>query len=93
MESNSVRVEKRLCDWYLVSEMVSGSTEMIVGVTTDPVFVPVVAVGMGGTPTGFYRNVATMPAPVWPARAVAMFRKLEMFPLRAGYRGILKEDI
>lgn len=80
-------------DGCLVSEMVTGGLEMIIGVTTDPVFGPVVTVGMGGVLTELYRDVAVAPAPVSPARARRMLDRLTIRPLLTGYRGGPAMDI
>ena len=71
----------------LVAPMVSGGTEMILGVTRDPVFGPVVMVGLGGIFAEILKDVAIRPAPVSPAEAMAMVRSLKAFAVLDGARG------
>lgn len=76
----------------LVSSMVSGM-ECIVGVHPDPVFGPVVVVGLGGTAVELLQDVSRRFAPVSEPEAHAMLRELRTFPLLDGYRGRPKADI
>jgi len=73
-------------DGYLLSEMVSRGTEMILGVTSGP-FGPMVMVGSGGVATELMRDVAVRLAPIDLAGARAMIASLRSAPLLAGYRG------
>lgn len=77
----------------LVAPMLRGGTELIAGISRDPVFGPVVMVGMGGIYAEVLRDVAVQPAPVSPAQALAMIRSLRLFPLLDGARGQARADI
>lgn len=77
----------------LVSPMVTGGTEMILGATRDPVFGPVVLVGLGGIFAEVIQDVAVRPAPVNEAEAMAMLRSLKAFPILDGARGRPKADL
>ena len=77
----------------LVAPMVSGGTEMILGVTRDAVFGPVVMVGLGGIFAEVLRDVATRPAPVSEAEALDMVRSLKAFPVLDGARGRPRADL
>jgi acyl-CoA synthetase (NDP forming) len=79
-------------DGLLVSSMVSG-VECIVGVHPDPVFGPVVVVGLGGTAVELLQDVSRRFAPVSEREAHAMVRELRTFPLLDGYRGRPKADV
>ena len=71
----------------------SGGVPMVVGVTTDPNFGPVVACGAGG-PTGeLLRDVAIRLTPVGDLDAFEMVRSLRTFPLLDGYRGAPPCDV
>jgi Acyl-CoA synthetase (NDP forming) len=79
-------------DGFLVSQMVSG-IECIVGVHPDPVFGPVIVVGLGGTAVELLQDVSRRFAPVSEAQAHAMLRELRTFALLDGYRGQPKADV
>ncbi|WP_162571431.1 acetate--CoA ligase family protein [Variovorax sp. SRS16] len=78
---------------YLVSEMVTGGTECILGVAPDPTFGPVVTFGLGGVAVELLRDVAIRLAPVSVAQAHEMMRELRTWPLLAGWRGAPEGDI
>lgn len=79
-------------DGYLVSEMISGGTEMILGATRGP-FGPMVMVGSGGVATELMKDVAVRLAPVDLAGARAMIASLHTAPLLTGYRGLPQADV
>ncbi|OZI71795.1 acetate--CoA ligase family protein [Bordetella genomosp. 12] len=80
-------------DGVLVAPMLRGGTEMIAGVSQDPVFGPVVMVGMGGIYAEVLKDVAVQTAPVSEQEALAMIRSLKMFAILDGARGQPKADI
>ena len=71
----------------LVAPMLQGGTELILGARRDPVFGPVVMVGLGGIFAEVFHDVALQTAPVSEAQALAMLRSLRSFPLLDGARG------
>jgi acyl-CoA synthetase (NDP forming) len=77
---------------YSVQEMVDG-VEMLVGVTHDDVFGPIVACGAGGTTAELLKDVAVRVAPVTDTAAREMVRSLKTFPLLDGYRGAPPADV
>jgi len=80
-------------DGVLVAPMLRGGTELIAGVSRDPVFGPVIMVGMGGIYAELLRDVAVQPAPVDATQALQMIRSLRLFPLLDGARGQAPADI
>ena len=72
---------------FLVQQMVPAGPEMIVGVTGDPVFGPLVACGAGGTMVELLKDAAVRLAPLTERDADEMVRSLKTFPLLTGYRG------
>ena len=74
-------------DGVLVSPMVAGGVEMILGVRRDPAFGPVVMCGLGGVFVETLRDVAFRAAPFDDAEAHRMLRELRGYPLLAGARG------
>ena len=77
---------------FSVQEMVEG-VEMLVGVTHDDVFGPIVACGAGGTIAELLKDVAVRVAPVTDTAAREMVRSLKTFPLLDGYRGAPRADL
>jgi hypothetical protein len=73
--------------------MARGGTELILGAKRDPVFGPVVLVGLGGVFAEVIQDVAVRPAPVDEAEATAMLRGLRAFPVLDGARGRPKADL
>ena len=84
---------KARIDGYLVSEMVTGGVETIVGIHTDAVFGPVVTFGLGGTLVELLRDTVCALAPVSEARARKMIASVKTAPLLTGYRGGPAHDI
>jgi acetyl-CoA synthetase (ADP-forming) len=80
-------------DGCLVQEMVSGSTELIVGIRRDPQFGPVVLVGSGGILVELLKDVEVAPAPVSRDQAIAVLRRLRIAPIIDGIRGQPPLDI
>ncbi|SCK12457.1 Acyl-CoA synthetase (NDP forming) [Variovorax sp. HW608] len=80
-------------DGVLVAPMVRGGVELIAGVSRDPVFGPVVMVGMGGIHAEILKDVALQVAPVSEQEAARMIRSLRMFPLLDGARGQARADV
>lgn len=77
----------------LVTPMAQGGVELIMGVSRDPVFGPVVMVGLGGVYAEVLQDVAVQVAPVDQHEALDMIRSLRMFPILDGARGQPKADL
>jgi acetate---CoA ligase (ADP-forming) len=80
-------------DGFLVQRMAPAGIELLVGSTTDPLFGPVVACGLGGRAVELLRDVAVRLAPVTDRGARNMVRELATFPLLEGYRGAPVVDV
>ena len=80
-------------DGVLVSPMTTGGTELILGTLSDPVFGPVVMVGLGGIFAEIFEDTALRLAPVTESEAQAMLRELRAFPLLDGARGRAPADL
>jgi len=80
-------------DGVLVSPLIEGGAETIVGVKRDPVFGPVVMFGMGGIFVEIYRDVSLRLAPFGMATAREMIREIVGYPLLAGARGRTPADV
>jgi acyl-CoA synthetase (NDP forming) len=72
---------------WLVEEMSESGPELVVGARRDPVFGPVVVVGIGGTATEVYGDVAILAAPATERQLLAMTDDLVGGALLDGHRG------
>jgi acetyltransferase len=77
----------------LVQEMVAEGQELLIGVSRDPVFGPVLTVGLGGIYVEILKDVAFRLPPIGKAEAGEMLRELRSFPLLTGARGRAPLDI
>ena len=77
----------------LLSPMISGGVETVLGAHRDPVFGPVVMFGLGGVFIEVLRDVVFRPAPINLDQAHAMIREIRGFPLLAGVRGKAGVDL
>lgn len=76
-----------IIDGVLVQEMVLDGIECMVGMKRDPVFGPVVAVGLGGILYDVTKDLALRLAPVDFPMALEMVEGLKGYPLFTGFRG------
>ncbi|TAK32475.1 MAG: CoA-binding protein [Chloroflexota bacterium] len=77
----------------LVQEMISGGREVIIGLSRDATFGPMILFGLGGIYVEVLRDVSFRIAPVTPDQARAMIREIRSFPLLAGVRGEKPADV
>ena len=80
-------------DGILVQEMAPDGVEMIVGVTRDAQFGPMVLAGSGGIFVEIFKDVAIYPAPMGKPEALDMLNGLKGFKLLDGYRGARRCDV
>jgi acetyl coenzyme A synthetase (ADP forming)-like protein len=78
---------------FLVQELVEGGVEMLVGMTADPEFGPIVACSAGGITVELTRDVAVRVAPLTDLEATEMVSSLATFPLLDGFRGSPAKDV
>ncbi|WP_315918986.1 acetate--CoA ligase family protein [Mesorhizobium sp. SP-1A] len=77
-----------------VERMVEGAVaELIVGVTRDEMFGPVMTVGTGGVLVELLKDSATLLLPASHADIEAALQGLRLYPLLDGYRGRPKADV
>mgnify|MGYP001194317917 FL=1 len=74
-------------DVIQLQEMVSGDVELLVGLTQDPDFGPVVTVGLGGVLTEMLADSVVLVPPFDEPEVVSELRRLRGWPLLNGYRG------
>lgn len=83
-----------LIDGALVEEMApAGGTELMIGVTRDPVFGHILTYGLGGVHVEILRDVTRRLLPLDRPRAEAMVRDIRGFALLDGARGRPPADI
>jgi acetate---CoA ligase (ADP-forming) len=80
-------------DGILIQPMVTSGTEMLVGLTQDPMFGPLVAFGLGGTQVELFRDIAFRIAPLTDRDVDEMIRSIRGFPLLQGYRNTPAADL
>ena len=76
----------------LVQEMAQPGVEMMLGMISDPVFGPIVVVGLGGIFVEVLKDIAYRVAPVTPKQANEMLDELRGVKLLAGVRGMSARD-
>jgi len=74
-------------DGVAVQRMAAGGVEVIVGMTTDAQFGPVLMFGLGGVLVEVLKDVAFRVVPITHRDARQMMREIQGFPLLQGYRG------
>jgi acyl-CoA synthetase (NDP forming) len=77
----------------LVQPMVSGGTEVMVGVAQDPLFGPLIAVGLGGIHVEVLGDVCFRVTPLTDRDAADMVRSIRGYRLFQGYRGHPPADV
>ncbi len=78
---------------FVVQPMAAKGAEMLVGITSDPVFGPLIACGAGGTLVELLRDVSIRLTPLSLKDAEEMVSGLKTFPLLKGYRGSPALDV
>ncbi len=77
----------------VIYPMIEAAQEVLLGLSRDPQFGPVVAFGLGGIYTEVWQDIALRVAPIDRAEAGRMIREIESFPLLKGVRGQPRRDI
>jgi acyl-CoA synthetase (NDP forming) len=76
-----------------VQKMARPGTEVILGVSKDPQFGPVIMFGLGGVLVEVLKDVAFRIVPLTPRDAGQMVREIKGFPILQGYRGQEPADL
>lgn len=80
-------------DGVSVQQQVPAGVEVIVGMTKDPQFGPVIMFGLGGILVEVLRDVAFRLVPLEPRDAREMIREIKGFAVLQGYRGAEPADL
>jgi succinyl-CoA synthetase beta subunit len=78
---------------FLLQEMISGGTELILGFHRDPQLGPAILLGMGGVTAELFKDTALRLLPIDRPAARGMIESLKAWPLLDGYRGRPKADV
>jgi len=76
-----------------VQKMAPPGTEVIIGMTKDPQFGPVLMFGLGGILVEVLKDVAFRLVPLTPRDARQMIREIKGYPILEGYRGQPPADV
>lgn len=87
VETVGERVPEADLRGVLMTPFRRGGREMILGMTLDPTFGPLLMFGLGGIYVETFRDVAFRVPPVTEIEAHAMMREIRSFPLLEGVRG------
>jgi acetyltransferase len=79
-------------DGILVQEMVADGVELILGMTYDEQFGPLIVCGAGGVTVEVFKDVAIGLPPLAPAQVREMLRGLKATKLLQGFRGAAPAD-
>jgi acyl-CoA synthetase (NDP forming) len=82
-----------LIEGVLVQEMICDAKEVLVGMTQDSQFGPVIAFGVGGVFVEMIQDVSLRAAPLNRIDAVEMLRDLKSYNMLKGARGESESDI
>jgi len=77
----------------LVQPMISGGVEVLIGITQEPVFGPLVVFGLGGVTTDVLGDHTARLAPLTDIDAAEMIREVRAAPLLSGHRGTPAADV
>lgn len=77
----------------LVQEMISGGHEVLIGMTEDPSFGPLMVFGLGGIYVELLGDVSFRVAPITDTEASQMIQDIKASKLLDGYRGLPAGDI
>jgi acyl-CoA synthetase (NDP forming) len=93
MESAYRDLETRLGHRVVVQEMVPPGLELLLGITTDPQFGPLLMVGIGGVMVELIRDIKMVWLPAYPETIKASWLSLKSAQVFEGLRGKSKPDL
>jgi acyl-CoA synthetase (NDP forming) len=77
----------------MVQKLLEEGAEVMLGMTRDPLFGPLLAFGLGGVHVELLKDVSFRIHPLTDRDAHAMIREVKGFPLLDGYRGSPRTDL
>lgn len=91
--TDRARQAKATVRGVLISRMAPPGIEVIVGVTQDAQFGPVLMFGLGGVFVEVYRDVSFRLVPLAKRDAATMIQEIKAFPMLQGVRGKRSADL
>ncbi len=92
-ETIRARAEGKDFRGVVIYPMIKGGQEVLLGLTVDPQFGPVIVFGLGGINTEIMRDIALSVAPVNHAKALEMINSIKGARLLQGFRGSKPSDL
>jgi acetyl coenzyme A synthetase (ADP forming)-like protein len=97
-DENAVRqafdeIKQEGMEGVLIQKMLRGGVEVMIGVTDDPLFGPLIAFGLGGIHVEILADVCFRVTPLTDRDAQEMVRSIRGYRLLEGYRGHPPADI
>ena len=77
----------------LISPMMRQGVEVIIGMTHDPQFGPVIMFGLGGIFVEVFKDVSFRVTPLDKVDAIEMIKEIKAYPILTGIRGERAKDI
>ena len=77
----------------ILQPMITGGTEVIIGVVQEPVFGPLVVFGLGGVATDVLDDRSARLTPLTDTDAATLIRSVRAAPLLLGHRGAPPADL
>jgi len=93
MQRASQKASSLPAEGVLVQRMIKGGIELMSGITNDPLFGPLLAIGLGGVNVEIVNDVQFRVTPLTDVDARHMVRGIRGFRLLKGYRGHSPADI
>lgn len=87
------KAAKAVIEGVSIQKMAEPGLELVIGMTKDPQFGPMLMFGLGGTSVEILRDVAFRIIPLTREDARGMIRQIKGYPLLEGYRGQPPVDI
>lgn len=87
------RGQENALEGVLVQQMVPGGIEVVVGVTQDPLFGPVIAFGLGGVMVELWKDITFRVTPLTDRDAQEMIHSIRGARLLQGFRGQPPGDV
>jgi acyl-CoA synthetase (NDP forming) len=87
IRSVSQKVPNARIQGVAVQPMAKPGVEVIIGMSKDPQFGPVIVFGLGGIMVEVIKDVALRIAPLTPRDAREMIREIKGYKMLTGYRG------
>jgi acetyl coenzyme A synthetase (ADP forming)-like protein len=85
--------QENAMDGVVVQPMLTGGVEVMIGVTQDPLFGPLIAFGLGGVYVEVLADVCFRITPLTDRDAAEMVRSIRGYKLLQGYRGHAPADL